>query len=61
MILEYIHMHIPVHNLKNADKKHNNNLFEWVRDNGYHIIMLGDILGVSGSRRKEILIVNYDS
>lgn len=40
--------------------KSNNNLLEWVRDNGYHIIILGDILGISGSRRKEILIVNYD-
>ena len=38
----------------------NNNLLEWVRVNRYHIITLGDILGISGSRRKEILIVNYE-
>lgn len=38
----------------------NNNLLEWVQNNGYHIIELGDVLGISGSRRKEILVVNYE-
>ena len=40
--------------------KINQNLLNWTRDNGYHIIELGDILGISGSRRKEILVVNYE-
>lgn len=38
----------------------NQNLLNWTRDNNYHIIELGDILGISGSRRKEILVVNYE-
>lgn len=40
--------------------KLNQNLFRWVQNNNYHIISLGDILGISGSRRKEILVINYD-
>lgn len=38
----------------------NQNLLTWIRDNNYNIIELGDILGISGSRRKEILVVNYE-
>ncbi len=37
----------------------NEKLLKWVNENNYHIIELGDILGISGSRRKEVLIVNY--
>lgn len=38
----------------------NQNLLNWVQDKNYHIIELGDVLGISGSRRKEILVVNYE-
>ena len=38
----------------------NNDLIKWTTENNYKIVELGDILGISGSRRKEILIVNYD-
>ena len=37
----------------------NQELIEWINRNDYHVIELGDILGISGSRRKEVLIVNY--
>ena len=40
--------------------KVNQNLVNWTQDNHYHIIGLGDILGISGSRRKEILVTNYE-
>lgn len=40
--------------------KINQNLLNWTQNNNYHIIELGDILGISGSRRKEILVVNYE-
>lgn len=40
--------------------KTNENLLQWVEDNDYHIIQLGEIIGISGSKRKEVLIVNYD-
>lgn len=40
--------------------KINQNLVSWTQDNHYHIIELGDILGISGSRRKEILVINYE-
>ena len=39
--------------------KINQALLDWVDRNNYHIIQLGDIIGISGSRRKEVLIVNY--
>lgn len=38
----------------------NNNLVDWAEKNHYSIIELGDIIGISGSRRKEVLIVNYE-
>ena len=41
-------------------EKVNQNLVNWTQDNHYHIIELGDILGISGSRRKEILVTNYE-
>lgn len=40
--------------------KINQALLNWVKNNNYHIIELGNILGISGSRRKEILVVNYE-
>jgi adenine-specific DNA-methyltransferase len=40
--------------------KINNNLIAWVKNNQYNVIELGDIIGISGSRRKEVLITNYD-
>ncbi len=40
--------------------KVNQALLNWTRNNNYHIIELGDILGISGSRRKEILVINYE-
>ncbi len=39
--------------------KINQALLDWVDTNKYRIIQLGDIIGISGSRRKEVLIVNY--
>lgn len=38
----------------------NQALIDWVNKNKYNIIPLGDIIGISGSRRKEVLIINYD-
>lgn len=40
--------------------KTNENLISWINSNHYKIIELGDIIGISGSRRKEVLIVNYE-
>ena len=40
--------------------KVNDNLVSWINRNHYNIIELGDIIGISGSRRKEVLIVNYE-
>ena len=40
--------------------KFNNELNEWINSNGYKLIELGDVLGISGSRRKEVLVINYD-
>ena len=38
----------------------NKSLLNWIEKNEYTVIRLGDIIGISGSRRKEVLIVNYD-
>lgn len=40
--------------------KINENLIKWIKNNDYHKIELGNIIGISGSRRKEVLIVNYE-
>ncbi len=40
--------------------KVNSNALNWIERNHYRIIELGDIIGISGSRRKEVLIVNYE-
>lgn len=37
----------------------NQELLDWIDKRGYRLIQLGDIIGISGSRRKEVLIVNY--
>lgn len=37
----------------------NQELLDWIDKRGYRLIQLGDIVGISGSRRKEVLIVNY--
>lgn len=37
----------------------NQELQNWIEKNHYNMIELGNILGISGSRRKEVLIVNY--
>lgn len=39
----------------------NEELDKWVEENNYKVIELGNILGISGSRRKEVLIVNYEN
>lgn len=39
--------------------KINLNLLSWIEDNRYNMINLGNVIGISGSRRKEVLIVNY--
>ena len=46
--------------VKEHKGKTNNNLLSWVNDNNYTLIELGDIIGISGSRRKEVLVINYD-
>lgn len=38
----------------------NENIIKWVQDKGYNLIPLGEVLGISGSKRKEVLITNYD-
>lgn len=38
----------------------NEDVLRWVKNGKYNLISLGDILGISGSRRKEVLITNYD-
>ena len=38
----------------------NDNFINWIEDNDYKLIELGDILGISGSKRKEVLVTNYD-
>lgn len=38
----------------------NTALEEWINKNDYTYIPLGDIIGISGQPRKEILILNYD-
>ena len=38
----------------------NQELLDWVNRQGYKVIKLGDVIGISGSRRKEVLIVNYE-
>ena len=40
--------------------KINENVIKWIEENDYHRIELGDVIGISGSRRKEVLIVNYE-
>ena len=37
----------------------NQELLDWIDKRGYRLIQLGNIIGISGSRRKEVLIVNY--
>ena len=38
----------------------NHTLMNWIENNDYRLICLGDILGISGSKRKEVLITNYE-
>lgn len=40
--------------------KENIHLKDWIKKNNFNLISLGDILGISGSRRKEVLILNYE-
>lgn len=40
--------------------RRNEQLESWINERGYQLISLGEILGISGSRRKEVLIINYD-
>lgn len=37
----------------------NQELLDWINEKGYRLIQLDDIIGISGSRRKEVLVVNY--
>lgn len=46
--------------LEHKNKK-NDVLEKWINDRGYHLIQLGDIIGISGSKRKEVLVINYDA
>lgn len=39
----------------------NKRLLEWVEKGPYNLFELGGILGISGSRRKEVLITNYET
>lgn len=40
--------------------KVNQKLLKWIEDNNYKLIELGEVLGISGSRRKEVFITNYE-
>lgn len=40
--------------------QYNYNLQNWIKRNQYSIIELGEVLGISGTRRKEILVINYE-
>ncbi len=40
--------------------KTNKKLLKWIEENGYNLIELGEIIGISGSRRKEVFVTNYD-
>ena len=40
--------------------RRNDELLTWINKNKYRIIDVGEIIGISGSRRKEILITNYE-
>lgn len=39
--------------------KTNQKVLSWIDKQGYNIIKLGDVIGISGKRRKEVLICNY--
>lgn len=38
----------------------NENFKFWIEKNNYNIINLGEITGISGQKRKEVLVLNYD-
>ena len=40
--------------------KKNTALLQWIEAHGYRLIELGEVTGISGSKRKEVLILNYD-
>ena len=35
-------------------------LLDWVNRKGYNVIDIGEIIGISGSKRKEVIIINYE-
>ena len=39
---------------------HNTQIQSWIAKRGYFVIYLKDVLGISGSRRDEVLITNYE-
>ncbi len=38
----------------------NENFRFWIKENNYNMINLGEITGISGQKRKEVLVLNYD-
>ena len=46
--------------VKEHKGKTNNKLLSWINNNNYTLIELGEIIGISGSKRKEVLVINYD-
>lgn len=40
--------------------KENSRLKNWIHENNFALVQLGNILGISGTRRKEVLILNYE-
>ena len=38
----------------------NHDVIEWVKSNKYNIVYLEPVVGISGSKRKEVLIYNYE-
>jgi Adenine-specific DNA methylase len=38
----------------------NKKLLDWIESRNYKLITLNDVIGIAGSRRKEILVINYD-
>ena len=37
----------------------NEHLLKWINERKYTLIALKDVIGISGSKRKEVLVVNY--
>ena len=46
--------------VKEHKGKTNINFINWINSHNYCLIELGEIIGISGSKRKEVLVINYE-